>query len=147
MTVARLFFLDPPKYGRTCAECVRFVFDEDTGRRADDKTRRHPLTLAPVPLERGKTDPPCHACPKTIGLEVRSRHWRELARLGRGDPPDWCYRAFRHWQRCAAVAWRVADADDPIVGRNADLFAGVREGAERGRNEGLLAALGLLKGR
>lgn len=88
-------------------------------------------------------EPPCHTCAKTAHLSDRERHWRNLG--SEGDPPAWCYRAFRHWRRLAAVGFAAPETADPLVRRNALIFAGVRDSAERGRNEGLLVALGLLK--
>lgn len=140
-TVARLYHLDRAKFGRTCEECAASVFDESTGRVRLDRTRSRPGR--PVPLARDKrTEPPCHECPKTVGLEVR--HWSHLKAEG-GDPPEWCYHTFRHFRRCEAVQWQTPDAADHIVQANAERFAAVRRDAESGRNEGLLVALGILK--
>jgi hypothetical protein len=139
-----LYYTDPAKYGRSCADCRRWVHDKDTGRRALDKTKRLPsgeqdpegwLLMPP------SSDPPCHDCGKTAGMDPKRRHWR----FGPPDPPEWCYRVFRHWQRCRAVRWNTTHGADPIVKRNAALFEEVEAAHERSQQTGVLALLGLLK--
>ena len=144
IAVARLYCGDPTKYGRSCQDCKRWVYDADTGRRALDKTKRlpdggqDPGAFLPMPKT---SDPPCHTCAKTVGMEPSRRHWR----FGPPDPPEWCYRAFKFFLRCRAVNWQTPHAGDPVVMRNAELFQGVLEAHERGQHLGMLTALGLLK--
>jgi len=131
IAVARLYLLDRPKYGRSCSDCRKYQYDPDSGQVKEDKAGR-PLLM---PRLRGREiDPPCHACPKTIGLRVR--HWR-----GAADPPPWAYQTFRHFLECRAVGWQVPDAADPIVRRNAKIVEGVEASIAAGRADGIEAML------
>lgn len=134
------------KFGRTCAECLLYQYDEATGRPAEDRTRRHlPAGDPGRLLKRARSHtPPCYDCGKTVGLA--ERHWRFVKDAGL-DPPEAAYRAFHHFRRMEAVNWQGGAAADPIVQWAACLFRSVRDTAEGGRNEGLLVALGLLKRR
>lgn len=136
LTVARLWFLDGSKYGRSCRDCRTMVYDEETGRPAPDRTK--PGLALPMFRPKG-SDPPCHDCPKTIGQE--SRHFTAAV-----DPPAWCYRAFRHWRECNAVAWSGPDAADKLVRRNAALFQSVKDSVEQGRTGAILQLFGARRG-
>lgn len=134
MTVARLFSLTPEKFGRSCKDCKTFVYDERSGRRSPDRSRPGES------MRRTRTmgDPPCHECGKTIGLEVRHYSFAH-------DPPDWCYKTFRHWRAMEAIQWQASEASDPIIRRNALLFNAVRDAQQRGRDAGILEVLGLVR--
>jgi hypothetical protein len=132
--VARLFALSPEKFGRSCKDCKTFVYDERSGRQSPDRTKPGES----LRRTRQMGDPPCHECGKTVGLEVR--HYTNAT-----DPPDWCYRTFRHWRTMEAVEWQVPEAADPIIQRNALYFNAVRDAQHRGRDAGLLEMLGLLR--
>lgn len=138
MAVARLYYTDAARFGRSCLDCRRWLHEAD-GSRREDRTKTTPGNPVWLPLPRG-TDPPCHTCGKTVGLKVR--HWRFAP-----DPPEWCYRAFYHYRQCRAVGWSTPDARDPIVRRNAVAFDAVRESAEEAGDRAVLISLGLLKRR
>lgn len=133
MTVARLWFADKMKFGRSCRSCRELQYDEETGRPSPD--RRFPGKNLPMYRPRS-ADPPCHGCAKTMGMPARERHWRHVS-----DPPPWVYATFRHWQMMEATRWSSPAARDPIVCQNAAVFATVRESVDEGRRAGLLAAL------
>ena len=139
--VARLYYQDPAKYHRSCDDCRIWVYDESTGDRVKDRTRTLPNGEKADLMRVSGTNPPCHSCPKTIGLP--SRHWRFL--LPNPDPPQWAYRCFQHWRQCEGVRWNCLDSEDSIVRRNAMIFGSVVEAEERSRNVGFLTALGILK--
>lgn len=142
MTVARLWYMDRPKWGRSCRDCRTYQYDEATGLTKDDRRKSH----AGLPMMRPKgADPPCHECPKTIGLATR--HWRALG--DRGDPPAWCYTTFRHWRELAATGFSGAGpaAADRVVRRNAAMFAAVERDVQTGRSEGVLALFGMMASR
>lgn len=121
--------MDRMKFGRDCGDCRLHHYDEETGRPKLSRVSNYKL-----PMFRSKRDdPPCHDCGKTVGME--ERHWRNAI-----DPPDWAYRAFRHWRTCRAVG---GFPPDRIVFRNALAFDSVREASESGRGAGLLEVLGL----
>lgn len=132
--MARLWWTDFAKFGRTCLDCRTYQFDETTGKKTPDRTKAR----EGLPMLRVKSvDPPCHDCSKTVGLTVR--HW-----LGATDPPGWAYRAFKHYRTCKAVRWHVPAATDPIVQRNAALFDGLWDVIEQGRSAGVLEILSLV---
>lgn len=134
LTVARLWWLTPEKFGRSCRDCVTFIYDELSGRRAPDKTGAREFMMRTKKMG----DPPCHECGKTIGLALR--HYSVAP-----DPPTWCYRVFRHWRSMEAVRWNFAQDIDPIVKRNATLFSAVRDAMDRGRAGALIEMLGIIK--
>lgn len=128
LTVARLWFLDRAKFGRTCESCRKWQFDEETGdvtpNRTDGEPMRRPL----------RTLPPCHTCPKTAGQ--KDRHWRHAT-----DPPAWAYLTFRHWRQLAAVNWAGGDGRDKIVRKNAAIFQSVIDAVTQARGASIMDVL------
>lgn len=79
------------------------------------------------------TDPPCHDCPKTIGMQTR--HWD-----GAPDPTERTRKTYQHFRECSAVG---KFPDDPIVRRNAMIIRTVEDSIARGRAMGVMAMFGL----
>ena len=133
LTAARLYFSDPPKYGRDCLDCRRNNYDETTGKVKMSRVSGYTLPMLRI------GSPPCHECGKTVGLEPRDRVWANAT-----EPGPRAYRAFRFWLECRAVGeW----PRDPIVRRFASACAMVEEAVRNGRSAGVLEVLGLVRGR
>lgn len=112
-----------------------YVYDETTGKPEKNRTDGLPMLRSFM-----KAAPPCHECPKTIGLPFAERHYSRVE-----DVPRWCYHTFQHWRKCEAVNWTNGAGADPIVGRNAILFSSVRTAAEHGRADVIAELLGMRK--
>lgn len=131
--MARLWYADRLKFGRSCLDCRRYQYDEETGRPAPDRT----AARLGLPMFRAKgVDPPCHNCGKAAALPVRERHWRYVV-----EPPEWAYRCFAHWRECEAAGFPDADRGDPIVRANAAAFGAVREAYDESPARQTAAAL------
>jgi len=130
--VARLYWADRAKYGRTCGDCARHQYDEATGEVVPDRTRAR--KGLPMLRPKGGT-PPCDKCPKTLGVSPRHH-----TAPGFRDPPAYVYRAFAYHRAGAATGWAGA-AVDAIVRRTAAVVAAVRDGIEAARADTLTALL------
>lgn len=107
----QLILLHPTVADRDCDDCRRFVYDEETGRRALRCGR-------PIARPEG-TLPPCgygpDRCPK--GHPAAGRALNAANR-----------KAYRHYQQCRATG---RFPDDPIVMRNAGVMYLIEETVKR----------------
>jgi hypothetical protein len=139
----RLLALHPEFAGRSCDDCKRWVY-EDSG--AVKRVKRHELRAGRVelvlaPMARQPNQPtPCHDCPKIPEGRPKAPEGAE----------EWAPRHWRTWQHyleCAAVNWRVPEATDPTVRRNARVISRTlelcREVTESRRHRQLLRAVAL----
>lgn len=103
MDGVQLLLLHPAVASRSCDDCQRHLYNEQTGRRLEDRTGR------PLPRPKG-TFAPCRAklgaCPKGSPEDPQSLSQKNLA-------------AYRHYLECKAVHDFPRDA---VVRRNAGII-------------------------
>ncbi len=126
----RLALLHPTVAFRSCEHCLRFFYDEKTGKTED--SRRPGPNGEKVPRERGSNEPaPCRnpnnpdGCPKGTPENPKSLSPKNL-------------EAFEHYQRCKAVG---RFQDDPIVEDHAALIHQAEQQVERKRQSDFLTQL------
>jgi hypothetical protein len=114
----RLVRLHPEVAFRSCEDCLKHVYDEQTGRRAEYP----PQSGRPIPRAAGN-EPPCRRgpdkCPKghpAAGRELTEVNWQ----------------AYMHYLECKATGNFPAD---PIVSRNAGVIRGVEDALDRAEQE------------
>lgn len=112
--------MHPDVAARSCGDCRRFQYADEPGKFAPK-----PLTRAGLPVLRPKGAPtPCSWCakqpPDVPDWERTPDTAVELS------PANW--RAYMHYLECKAVG---QFPDDPIVRRNAALFAQAEKVADR----------------
>lgn len=121
--------LHPEVAFRDCQDCMRFVYDERTGKkieRRDKPVVRHP-----------KCPPPCRlsvGCPK--GAPTGEKGCRELSLK------NWA--AYRHYRECVAVGDFPKDA---TVRRNAAIIRMAEESVAETKQAGSLGPLMALLGK
>jgi hypothetical protein len=112
---------------RSCHDCQRFLYDEQTG----EQVRRPARFGLPVRRPPG-TLPPCHQCPKVPDdAPFRTREYAV-------DLTDQNWQALAFYSECRAVGQFPAD---PIVRRWAGLIRAVEDAHERGAVSGKLDAI------
>lgn len=114
--------LHPLVAGRDCRHCLKYRYDEKTGkpetrRRSDEPIERDDMTPAPCRTHKG--------CPKGTPEDSKAL-----------DDRNW--QAYQHHLECKAVG---SFPDDPIVRRNAMLIETVREQVEQLRRQEFETAL------
>lgn len=125
----RLVLLHPEVAFRDCADCMKHVYDEKTGRKVE--RRGKPLPRHP------KCPPPCRTsigCPK--GSPTGEKGCKELS------PKNWA--AYRHYKECLAVSDFPKDA---IVRRNASIIRMSEESVAETKHAGTIGPLLSLLGK
>jgi hypothetical protein len=116
----RLALLHPDVAARSCGDCRRFQYLDEPGKFAAAPMRRQGL---PVLRPKG-TLTPCSWCDKQpADVPPHERTPDTAVEL---SPKNW--RAYQHYLECKAVG---QFPDDPIVRRNAALFAQAEKVADR----------------
>ena len=107
-----------PFLGRTCADCIRFVYDDDgkvMKERRSGQPWRRPLGVLT----------PCYKCPK-IPEDAPEKSYYYAVEI-----TETSWQAIRHYDRCKATGHFPVDPEtgevDPIVQRNAEIISTMRE--------------------
>jgi hypothetical protein len=118
----QLVLLHPSVAFRDCGHCLKYLYDEDTGKVEQKRD-------GSGPRERDKScPPPCQTrdgCKKGTPEKPKSL-----------TPQNW--QAYEHYQECKAVGSFPADA---VVKRNAAIIRSVEDGVERVRQIEFMTAM------
>jgi hypothetical protein len=117
----RLILLHPEVAFRSCDDCRKHIYNEQTGKR--EEHRGLPIVRPPG------TFPPCQYGP--------NRCPKEHPDAGYELTPD-NLQVYQHYLECKATG---RFPDDPLVARNAGVIRLVEDAVERGRTEAMRQAM------
>ena len=110
-----------PQWNRSCDDCVKWLYDDETG---EVVRRPYKVGLPQVrPLNPdGSISTPCRMCPK-IPLDAPARTMNHAIELSRRNEA-----ALQHYLECQAVG---VFPDDPLVRRHAVILKAITDQADR----------------